>query len=152
MDRKKINESNRLHGNAFEEIFSRRAQSNGFYPSKIPHAAKFLFKGRIQMIKADLDFRLIRRDGKIGYFDTKTYVDSYFTFSELREDQVKRAIRYNELNVPAGFVVWFRTIDVVVFYSGKDVETHGSGSRFDPSNGRVLGTIQSFDLRTLFGL
>lgn len=147
-------DANRLHGRAFEEIFEKRAQSNGLLPTKIPSAARFLYKGRIQVIKSDLDYRLIRRsDGRVGYFDCKCYTGSHFVHSDLSSDQVERAVLYNECRVPSGFVVWFRATDQVAFYSGTRVQELGPRTRFTVDNARLrLGTIQDFDLRPLMEL
>lgn len=142
----------REEGKAWEQAFKARGGSNGLLVLKNELSAHYIGGGGVRVTKADLDFRVIRRqDGRIGYFDCKTYHDGFFTFSDLNEKQVERAVLYNECNVPSGFIVWFRTLDVVSFYSGQVIQEMGSGTRFRPVMGRILGSLQDFDLRKAMG-
>jgi hypothetical protein len=102
----------------------------------------------VKLLHSELDFKLIRRpDGRVGYFDTKTFARSFFDYSQLEPEQVERAGAYNYWGVPAGFVVWFRKLDQIILYSGKEIERMGPGSRFRPTDGTVLGTFSKFDLK-----
>lgn len=141
---------NRVEGKSFEEVFFLHAQYSGLLPTKNHLTAFYLPGGRVKVVKSELDFRLIRReDGRVAYLDCKSFKDSFFVFSDLDEKQVERAILYNECNVPSGFVVYFRSVNRVAFFSGQDIAAKGPRARFDVSEGRFLGRIEKLDLKRI---
>lgn len=73
-------------------------------------------------------------------------------FSQLNPHQVGLAFQYNNWNVRAGFVVWFREVNQVVFYSGQTIVAKGSGSSFGIEDGILLGNVPNFDLGAVFNL
>jgi hypothetical protein len=141
--------ANKANGNAFEDLFLRQARRNGLLVIKHFLTARFTYRGRVQIIPGELDFKIANQQGRIGYFDCKTYHDSHFVYSALDSDQVKRAVTYNHYCIPSGFIVWFRQINQVVFYSGHAIARKGPGSRFEPSDGQSLGPFENFDLKPL---
>lgn len=142
----------REEGKAWEQAFKARGSSNGLLVLKNELSAHYIGGGGVRVTKSDLDYRVIRRnDGRVAYFDCKTFQDPYFTYSEINSNQIQRAVLYNECHVPSGFVVWFRGVDAVSFYSGQFLDSIGPGARFTPAMGRVLGKLQDFDLRLAMG-
>lgn len=139
----------KLNGDAFEDIFVNRARTNGLLPDKNFLTAKYIPGRRPLIVKSELDFKLISKQGQVGYFDCKNFAGAYFVYSELRESQVKKAVMFNQWNVPAGFVVWLRALNVVTFYSGHCIASRGPRTRFGPQDGQILGAIQTFDLRPI---
>jgi hypothetical protein len=113
---------------------------------KNPLSCRILWKGRVQVVRSELDFKLITQEGQVGFFDTKCYNSKHFTYSELSADQIKRADDYNYWNVPAGFVVWFIPLFEVVFFSGHQITKAGPGSRFTSDQGVRLGRFENFNI------
>jgi hypothetical protein len=111
---------------------------------------RYLRGGKILPIRADLDFRILRRDGRVAYIDTKSFDGLGFTYSQIDRNQLHRALVYQEFNVPAGFVVWLQKMDQVVFYSGRCLYNRGSGSRFTVRDGVLLGPSLTFGLDGVF--
>jgi len=144
-----MSSENQQQGKIFETLFFKQAQRLGITVIKNHQACRVIFKGRVQLIKGELDFKLITQNGRVGYFDCKTYSENYFTYSEIDKDQLERSILYNELNAPSGFVVWFRPENKILFYSGKSIQKLGPRSRFDSSNGILLGRFEQFNLNMI---
>ena len=142
-------EKNKTIGKQWEEIFIKQAQSNGLLVLRNYLTCRFLYKGRVQVVKGELDFKLINRDGRVGFFDAKSFAGDSFVYSNLEENQINRAALYNEFLVPAGFVVFFRKLNRIVYYSGSIIARKGARSNFQASEGISLGTYVKFDLKRL---
>lgn len=142
---------NRDEGNSFEKLFLLQSRRNGLLAEKNNLTARYIPTGRVLVEKSELDFKLINQSGRIGYFDCKSFAKSHFTYSDLDPDQVNRAAKYNFWRVPSGFVVWFRPIDIIAFFTGSQIEQKGPRNRFEPHDGQILGKFHEFDLRLLLG-
>jgi hypothetical protein len=136
--------SNKRAGTSFEDIFSRQAQLQGFLVMPNHTPCRFIPGGRAIPIKGELDFKLIDQSGRVGFFDCKSFQEDFFTYSDLDEKQIERAVLYNEWSVPSGFVVYFRKTNQVYFYNGHVIDLKGPRERFDKSDGISLGTIFKF--------
>lgn len=142
--------ANKAQGEHFEAMFMARAGVDGLKALKNPLSFKYLPGGRIQPIRADLDFRVLRRDGRVAYVDTKCFDADFFTFSQLETHQIQRALQYDAFNVPAGFVVYFKPLGNVHYYPAQTIFARGPRSRFVPSHGYLLGAAYAFTLNGIF--
>lgn len=138
---------NQQEGKVFETLFQKQGQRLGLLVLKNPLAARFVWSGRTQLVKSQLDFTVIDQTGRTGFFDTKSYVGDKFTFSQLDPKQIDQTILYSEYQVPSGFVVWFRAPNRVVYFKGSLIKSRGPKSSFECIQGIQLGRIESFDLR-----
>ena len=137
-------------GKEFEQHFAKQAMMQGFRARKMPLSCRNK-SGEFQVIRSELDFQLVDpRTRRVAFVDTKTYVDERVTFARIEPHQIDRAVWYNEGGITAGFVVWFRTLDLVVFYSGLQVRESGARSSLKPEDGLELGGLLRFDLSRLF--
>ena len=127
-----------------------RAGVDGMLALKNELAFVYRAGGDMRPIRADLDFRLIKSDGKVAFVDTKSFAGEYFTYSQLDPRQLQRALVYATHRVPAGFVVWLNKADQVVFYSAHVVAEAGPGSRFTAAQGVLLGGPLTFSLQGVF--
>lgn len=130
-------------------MFKKRAQSAGLLAEKNHLTARYTYNGRITVTKSNLDYTLINQDGKIGYFDCKSFLSDHFTYSALEPHQIDLSIKYERWCVPSGFVVWFRQVNKIVWFKGLDIQRKGPGSRFTTQDGILLGSIEMFDLNKL---
>jgi hypothetical protein len=143
------------HGKAWEQVIERRARSNGLLILKHELTGRYVGGGGAKLIKSELDFSLLNRDGRLAVFDAKTYDEDHFDYSALLSrkppytHQIDRALMYRDWGVNAGFLVWHRSIDHVVFYSGHTIAGFGPGTRFRPNMGFGLGNVSDFGLRGL---
>lgn len=144
-----MKESPRQRGNAFEDMFERLLRYQGFLPLKNRLTVRVIGKGKYLPEKSQLDYTIIQRTGEVGFFDCKSYEGDSFRFSQITKHQLDRAIMYNLWLVQAGFIVWFRKINQIVYFSGvrvKDLEGHSIG----PSNGMILGPLENFIFKKVF--
>lgn len=115
------------------------------------HLTAFYIKGsRPKIVKSELDYRLINQNGRVAYVDCKNFQDDHFVYSQIDQEQIDRAVIHNQWNVPSGFVVWFRKVNKVEFFSGSYVLRKGPGTRFCAGDGIPLGRFERFDLNRLF--
>jgi hypothetical protein len=142
----------RLDGKFFEQCFERFARYSGLFPKKTELSARWIGPRKVQAIKSDLDFRLVNREGRVGYFDCKSFHGSKFRYSAIDRDQLRRALDLNDWNVPAGFVVFFREVNRVSFFSALSIALAGPGSSFSPEDGVSLGSLETLDLKPLLPL
>lgn len=137
-------------GTTFEKLFERQCLLSGLWADPNHIKARRLWGGKLKELKSDLDYKVMRRGGRIGFFDCKTFDEAFFTYSKINPDQLDLSRRYNEWGFASGFVVWFRPIDRVVFYSGQLISDRGPGTRFTPLDGTDIGCWSRFDPLRLF--
>lgn len=113
-------------------------------------AFRYLPGGKIRPIKADLDFRVLKGDGRVCYLDCKSFDAISFTYSQIDKHQLQRALVYERFKIPSGFVVWLQPLRQVVFYSGEKLWQRGPGKRFRAEHGVALGDSYTFDLTAIF--
>lgn len=143
---KSLNKSN---GTYFEKVFFKQAKEQGLFPIQNHITARYIYNGRLQPIKSELDFKLIK-NGITGFFDCKSFENDHFTYSKICPKQLERSNLYNALNVPSGFIVFFRELNQVFFYKGSVIKDLGPGSRLERKNGICLGNISKMNLQLLF--
>jgi hypothetical protein len=145
-------QKNKDFGSFFEELFLKEARRSGFFAIKNHLTARFVYAGKLQVIPGELDFTLIDRQGRVGFFDCKAFDTDFFSYSRLDEHQIARAVTYNNWRVPSGFVVWLRKPNRVILYSGHIIARNGPRSRFEVQDGLCLGRYERFDLRPILSL
>ncbi len=131
-------------GTTFEKVFERACHLSGLWAEPNHIRAKPGWNGRLQKLKSKLDYDVMGRGGKLSFVDCKTFDNPYFTFSDIPSHQLGLAARYNEFGFSSGFVVWFRPINTVSFFSGWLIQQRGPGTRFLPQDGIRLGTWERF--------
>mgnify|MGYP000464511125 CR=1 FL=1 len=142
--------TNRITGQFFEETFERYALYQGFLPKRNMLSAQPKGGNRWQPVKSQLDWNVYKKNGMCAIVDCKSFQSGYFTYSSLDEKQVERALEFNRWQIPSGFVVWFRAVNKVSFFSGAAIEKAGPRTRFLPEHGTVLGRLQDFVLSPIF--
>jgi hypothetical protein len=126
-------------------VFYKLAKLHGFFVIKNWNTCRFLPMGRVKVIHGQLDFTIISSEGRVGFFDCKSY-DGRVSYSQINPEQLKRSIQYNSLNVPSGFIANFRDSDTVVLLTGERIQEKGPRSSFGPEDGTLLGTGYDFNI------
>jgi len=148
----------RLFGDSWEKIILARARSNGLLAEKNLLSAQYIAGGGVQVSKSDLDFKVFSRAGKVAWFDAKTFATNYFDHSVLlkpkppKDHQITRGLLLMDWGINAGFLVWFRPMNRIVFYNARQIAKNGPGTRFLPEMGQSLGSLSEFDLRAILSL
>lgn len=137
--------SGKAAGTTFEKVFERHCQLAGLWPYQNHITAKRVWKGRLQEQKSNLDFTLMGRGARIGFFDCKTFDEAHFTHSKINSDQLALSRRYNEMGFESGFVIWFRPVNWVSFFPGWLIGDRGPGTRFLPQDGKHLGSWERLE-------
>lgn len=135
-------------GMNFEAVFNKLAQLNGFVVIKNWHTCRFLPMGKVKVVHGQLDFTLLADDGRVGFFDCKSFA-TRFAYSEINEEQLTRSVLYNRMNVPAGFIVHFRDQNIVSLITGEAIQRKGPRTSIGPEDGITLGTGYNFDVRKI---
>jgi len=131
-------------------VLFKRAQMNGLLPKKNELTARYTFGGQYKILKSNLDFTIINQDGVVGFFDAKSYENDHFTYSDIDQQQIQRAAEYNQWKVPSGFIVLFRSVNKICFFSGWELKFAGPRTRFDQTMGIYLGRLENFNMKLLF--
>jgi hypothetical protein len=139
-------------GRYFEELFSKQCFWHGYFPIRNHLSCRFVYRGRVQIIKSQLDFTVLvpKSTEKVGFFDCKSFGAARFNWSEIPVEQINRACDINDRGYPAGFVVLFRTVNRVVYFSGTDLRKTGPGNSFGFDMGLPLGKFEDFSLSAIF--
>lgn len=86
--------------------------------------------------------------------DTKTQDGSTFPFSKIDEDQVLALLPHEKHGVPAGYVVWLREINQVIFIAAgflQDAIGKRGSFRADSQYVKLLGSVETFSPTKIFG-
>ena len=142
--------TNRIAGQFFEETFERFAFYQGFLPKRNLLSAQPKGGNRWQPVKSQLDWNVYKKGGAVAIVDCKSFQGSHFTYSDIDPKQIARALEFNHWMIPSGFAVYFRAVNRVSFFSGWAVEEKGPRSRFVPTDGVQLGSLENFVLSPIF--
>lgn len=143
-DRSAILKTNKLHGSEFEGIFTRVARLQGFGVKKNPISGEFKWNGEFRPINSELDFTLVDKR-QVSFFDTKSVDGTKLERSTIPQHQIENAMWFNELGITAGFIVFFRQSNRVVFFSGQWI--HFSKGPLTDRDGVFLGPLEHFEVR-----
>jgi penicillin-binding protein-related factor A (putative recombinase) len=136
------------YGFGFEEIFRKRALSEGICPVRIPDSCKQISHTKFIRVKSPFDF-VIAKNGKSAFIDCKTYKTSRLTYSDIDKHQLENLLSLGQHSA-AGYVVWFRNEDQVVFFSWSIMSDLKPKNSLQALDGLVLGDIGNFYLSEIF--
>lgn len=135
-------------GKGFEHTFSLMARTCGLKVIRVPEAGRWIGRGSFKPISGLCDFILIK-NGLAAFIDTKTTAGDSFSASSVNPDQLEHLVGVGDM-CPAGYVVFFRKTDQVVFYSWSDLMILTPDSSLKPQHGKLLGSIMKFDPTEIF--
>lgn len=136
-------------GNAFESIFELTCRMSGVLATRIPDGCRMI---RTRMgaviprrVATPFDY-LITKQGLSACIDCKTVDTGNFSYSMLSEHQIKSLIAIYRSGVSAGYIVWFRKIDKVVYFRASQLNSLKPRESLKPEDGIQLGFSISFSL------
>lgn len=138
-------------GADFERIFLYRCHSSGIAIDRLPDGCKVTggYGGRPQLIRVKTPYDFIcSYQGSFGLFDTKCFDGDHITASKVTDHQLASLLMHERQGAVSGYIVYFRPIDQVHFYSASALELIKKGIKEVPS--KLLGTLNEFDVRILF--
>lgn len=131
-------------GATFELIFQRQAQRQRVHCLQMPDGCRQIGGNRLIRVPTPFDW-ILAFNGKSAYVDTKTFEHDRLRRSDLVPHQIE-ALYNIGWHCPAGYVVWFRKTQAVVFYSWHFMIKIGQGQSASQQEGILLGTIEDFSV------
>ena len=138
------NRHSKIEGNAFEEILARAARFEGIAIIKIPDGARRVPRpgGRplLLPVKTPFDF-FFAKNGKVAVVDAKTTSGSNFSYGMITVHQVLSLLDMENNGVRAGYIVYFRKVNQIVFLSATQLALLRPLQSLTPADGMNLGTV-----------
>lgn len=141
-------------GSGFEELFLKSARLTGVNCVRIPNGAKRVwFNGSAKLVpqKTPFDFMLSIKE-RAAYIDTKHTDKGTYKHSDLKPHQVEALFSFERHGHVAGFVVYFKAIDWVVFFWASQALALQEGEGLKPSEGYGLGKLFEFRVKNIFSV
>lgn len=142
------------NGQAFEEMVRYRATKIDATLIKIPDGCRRINSpGGIKLlpVKTPFDFVLMKR-GYCITMDAKTVEEATFAYSQIDKQQLASLKTCDRDALRSGYLIWFRTPDLVSFIDVKVLAEVRQRTSIDAHDGIILGKCASFDLSILFNL
>lgn len=127
-------------GDEFERQFARAASLEGYDVEKLPLGARQYAQNVLKRVPMPFDF-IICRKGKAVFLDTKTTESNTFIFSAIKEHQLNALLRKERAGCLGGYVVYFRTLNRIIFFPAWKLATVRRLESLKPEDGMDLGTI-----------
>lgn len=141
----------RVIGLEFENIILKQARMQGLYVRKEPIAARRFGLKSLYQIKSDYDFKLILPPlGICVFLDAKSTEDTKFVYSKLVPHQVGALLEIQRAGCLSGYLIWFRTINRVIFFDAEKLDKLQPRESLLPENGTDLGSFENMHLGNLF--
>jgi hypothetical protein len=139
-------------GNHFEQLFEVMCERNKLCVTRFPDGCKRVSAKQLVQVKTPWDWIVTHR-GTTAFIDTKTSCELSFPHSKITEHQILEMIRHELHGAIAGYVIWLRKANVVVFVPASELLklAREKGSiQFGQRHVLLLGTPNYFDVRILF--
>lgn len=106
-------------------------------------------RGSLKRVKSPFDWILGLWD-RVAFIDTKTMAKPTIGFSDLTEHQVEQLFALSVHKQSAGYLVWHRDVNKIVFYPARMLVhlQKGKGYRWD--QGILLGDASNFNLSKIW--
>lgn len=101
-------------GALFENLFENRAKRGGITVTRMPDGCRQLGKDKLIRVATPFDW-ILSYQGQACLIDTKTTDGDRFPFSKIEAHQARELLKHHEAGTIAGYVIWFRLSDEVVF-------------------------------------
>lgn len=144
----------KAYGQMFEQIFLMACKRHHIGVTQIPDACRQISASKIMRVKSPFDW-VMTHQGKSAVIDTKTTEHDFFNRSDIVEHQVKELLTHEIAGGLGGYVIWFRSMDQIIFMPASTLNTlkrSGLGGSINARNpdAILLGSSHDFDLVRLF--
>jgi penicillin-binding protein-related factor A (putative recombinase) len=139
-------------GDAFEEAFEWKCRAASIAITRIPDGCE-QGRGKLYRVKSPFDWFLSFQCWAFA-LDTKSTAELAFPHWKIDRDQVDNLLSHQKQGTMAGYVIYMRTLNAVVFVAASDLDRRlksgkGSIKREDPDV-TYLGNSQTFNPLLLF--
>lgn len=139
-------------GSNFEELFKAACNRAGLIWVRLPDGCKqygTLPNGKplLHRVQTPFDF-LITADGLSAVIDCKTLDSDRMSYSFIKDHQLEALLDCGR-SINSGYIVWFREVDAVVFFSAFRLNKLKPGQGLGFADGLQLGTVSDFNPRVV---
>jgi Recombination protein U len=142
---------NRKSGADFERFLEMNCRMSQALFIKIPLGCRRLGRNRLIPIISPFDYILVKH-GVSAFIDCKTYDKESIAHSDLTTHQVNTLSQVQESGAIAGYLVWHRPINQVVFYEAKKLFELRPRQSLGIMEGKSIGPCEKINLDLLLNL
>jgi hypothetical protein len=135
-------------GRLFENILAAHCDALGIKFEQLPSGCRWIGKRAIPA-KSPFDF-IMSKNGVAVVFDAKSIDAKTFGKSLCKPHQVESLFGFEVSGLTAGFIVWLRAIDEVVFFPAGKLKALAPRCSLKPCDGIPLGKRNTLTLEGLF--
>jgi penicillin-binding protein-related factor A (putative recombinase) len=141
-------------GELFEGMFQANCTRLSVIATRFPDGCKTLGANRVIRVATPFDW-ILTYQGTSAFIDTKATAGGTFPYSKIVEHQIVDMNRHATQGAQAGYCVWLRSKDVVIFIpvalllKAHDARLDGSFDTESPGV-KLLGFSFSWDVRLIF--
>jgi len=128
------------HGAEFETMLSRSAEAEGFISIRIADGCRQLGRNKLMRVKTPFDFVLFKSPIETIFVDSKTTNNKTFAYSSITPHQIEILKRLTLKGATAGYIVYFRPFNKVIWFSASLLYELNSGESLKPEQGILLGS------------
>lgn len=139
-------------GDYFENLLSFFSKSQRIKALKIPSGMRIVkMQGRLVQIPVQTPFDFVLfKNGRVCCIDCKTIESGNFNYSMIKRHQATELLEIEQQGVSAGYLIYYRDKNRVVFFRAKQLLDIVPGSSLKEENGILIGDNQSMNLASLF--
>jgi len=143
-----VRKNSKAIGTSFENIFYKLCKIQGIAITRIPDGCRRVSKFQIFQVKTPFDW-VLSYCSKSAMIDTKTTQESTFPSSLIKDHQVSALLEHERAGVRAGYVIWFRTTQAVVFFPASVLWSWNKVKESDKKP-ILLGNLNTVDLKKIW--
>lgn len=137
-------------GSQFEALLESAALAEGFVSIRIPDGCRQLGPHKIQRVKTPFDFVFVKSPEQTIYADAKTTSSKTFNYAAITEHQIYILNKLEKKGVKSGYIIYFREIDKIIFFSSEQLKSLAPRESLKPENGILLGSRFGLRLGNIF--
>lgn len=134
-------------GQIFERILAVNCQRSAIHFEQLPSGCRWVGKMAIPA-KSPFDF-IIAKGGRAAFFDAKSVDSETFSRSLCKPHQIEALHALEMSGLTAGFVVWLRKTDSVVFFKASALKGLAPRCSLKANDGISLGSSSKLTLEGL---
>jgi len=142
------------YGDGWEKSIETLLRLRGWCVLRIPNGSRVYRDRRTgklntAWVKSPFDY-IATKNKRIVFFDAKTFDRIRIQHSDLVEHQINNLYALSQEGHYAGYLVYFRPIEAIVFYPVSQLKGLKNGHSFHFSEGKYIGGLHTCDLNNIF--
>jgi penicillin-binding protein-related factor A (putative recombinase) len=102
-------------------------------------------------VPTPFDF-ILTKNGQAACIDCKTIDSGNFSHSMLTQHQVDSLVNIFDSKIPAGYLVWFRDVDIMSFFTAEKLYHLYRRESLKPGDGIMCGNSKEMSLMPILTL